>query len=211
MGEPVGDDYFGNHANKLRFPWSLYHRPIVRAVARAIEDAPGDRVLNVGSGPFLELDQLPPGREYVASDVDARAIEEAVRVHGPRLADAVVTEVGADLPFDDGEMDVVFACDVIEHVLDVAGFLAKLRRVLRPGGSLFLTTPNYGLSTLPLIEATALEWTARRQGFSRRHIHPSKMNRRRLRRALSEADFEGIGVRRISLGWVLFAESTRPR
>ena len=211
MGEPASGDYFSNHANKLRFPWSLYHQPIVCCIAAAIDAAPGGRVLNVGSGPFLELERLPEGREYVACDVDERAVEEARRIHGDRLADAVVIQAGAELPFDDGEMDVVFACDVIEHVHDVSGFLLGLRRVLRPGGALFLTTPNYGLSTLPLIEATALEWTARRQGFSRRHIHPSKMSRRSLQAALRRADLDGIRVRRISLGWVLFAKSLRPR
>ncbi|MFI5302378.1 MAG: hypothetical protein ACHREM_30155, partial [Polyangiales bacterium] len=35
--------------------------------------------------------------------------------------------------------------------------------------------------TLPLLESTALEWVARRKGFSRAHIHPTRFDRERLR------------------------------
>ena len=38
--------------------------------------------------------------------------------------------------------DVVHASHLIEHLNDPAGFLSELRGLLRPGGLLFLTTPN---------------------------------------------------------------------
>ena len=69
-------DYFSNHRLKLRFPWRLYHGPIVDARDRAVREAPGPSVLNVGSGPFFELDRLSgEGRRFTICDVDSRAIE----------------------------------------------------------------------------------------------------------------------------------------
>ena len=39
-----------------------------------------------------------------------------------------------DLPFDDGQFDVVFSSAVLEHLADPVAALKSLRRVLKPGG-----------------------------------------------------------------------------
>ncbi len=204
-------EYFANHANKLRFPWRLYHRPIVDHLARAIAEAAPERVLNVGSGPFLELPELPSTPRYVACDIDPRAVQAAADRFGHRLEDAVLAELGRPLPFEAHAFDLVFACDVVEHVEEPVGWLRDLRRVLRPGGRLLLSTPNYGkTSTLSLIEKTVLEVVARRQGFSRKHIHPTPMTRRRLTDCLTDAGYDDIRIRPISLRWVLFSNAGNP-
>lgn len=47
------------------------------------------------------------------------------------------------LPFADGHFDVVLFCEVIEHLLsDPVAALIEIKRVLRQGGTLILTTPN---------------------------------------------------------------------
>jgi SAM-dependent methyltransferase len=47
------------------------------------------------------------------------------------------------LPLADESMDVVLFCEVIEHLLeDPMRALLELRRVLRPGGRMIITTPN---------------------------------------------------------------------
>lgn len=46
-------------------------------------------------------------------------------------------------PFEDGDFDVVFFCEILEHLLnDPQAVLLEIKRVLRPGGHLILTTPN---------------------------------------------------------------------
>jgi SAM-dependent methyltransferase len=46
-------------------------------------------------------------------------------------------------PFSDMEFDVVFFCEILEHLLhDALVALREIRRVLKPGGALVLTTPN---------------------------------------------------------------------
>ncbi len=48
----------------------------------------------------------------------------------------------AALPFAAGAFDVVASLQVVEHLWDQPGFLAGCARVLRPAGTLLLTTPN---------------------------------------------------------------------
>lgn len=46
------------------------------------------------------------------------------------------------LPFKDGSFDVVHCSQVIEHVVNPDAIFEEARRILRPGGILFVTTPN---------------------------------------------------------------------
>lgn len=46
------------------------------------------------------------------------------------------------LPFPDAGFDLIFAGEVIEHLIDTDGFISELSRCLVSGGHLLLTTPN---------------------------------------------------------------------
>jgi len=99
--------------------------------------------------------------------------------------------------------------DVVEHVIDPVPWLREALRVLKPGGLLFLTTPNYASRSLRVIEDSVLELIARGQGFNRRHLHPSKLNAHSLTDVLQRAGASETKVRSISLGWVLAAYARR--
>jgi 2-polyprenyl-3-methyl-5-hydroxy-6-metoxy-1,4-benzoquinol methylase len=47
---------------------------------------------------------------------------------------------GEALPFEDGSFDLVYCCDVIEHVADPGRLVAESARVLRPGGTYLFDT-----------------------------------------------------------------------
>ncbi len=48
-------------------------------------------------------------------------------------------------PYADGGFDVVLCCEILEHLaLDPMALMAEMNRVLKPGGTLLLTTPNLG-------------------------------------------------------------------
>ena len=85
---------------------------------------------------------------------------------------------GAPLPFDEDAFDVVWAGEVLEHVADVVGLLAELRRVLRWGGRLVVTTPWHGR----LVVATDAH-------FDPRADHLRFFSARTLRGVLADAGF----------------------
>ena len=71
-------------------------------------------------------------------DLSMQALETA-RTRG---VDVVLADADEQLPFRDHSFDVVFAGELIEHVLDVGLLLKEVKRVIRPDGEIVLTTPN---------------------------------------------------------------------
>ncbi|MEU7477635.1 class I SAM-dependent methyltransferase [Lentzea sp. NPDC042327] len=78
-------------------------------------------------------------RRVVALDYDELTSRHVARTY-PRLD--VLRGNLATLPLRTGSVDVVANLQVIEHLWDQEQFLAECRRVLRPGGTLIVTTPN---------------------------------------------------------------------
>lgn len=93
-----------------------------------------DRLLDLGCGttPFRDLYE-PYATASLNMDV---AHADCAIDH--RVA---LTRHASQLPFADGEFDVVLCAEVLEQVAEPAAFLAEVRRVLKPGGWLVLTTP----------------------------------------------------------------------
>ena len=101
----------------------------------------GDRVLDLGCGDGAFAAALvQAGAAVTGVDVAAEAVRRA-RERAPQAAIEQVPE-GDALPLDEDAFDVVWAGEVLEHVADVVGLLADVRRVLRWGGTLLVTTPN---------------------------------------------------------------------
>lgn len=103
----------------------------------------GDRVLDVGCGEGLLASELArAGAHVVGIDVAEEPLRRA-RARHPELDLRLVDGEGPwGLP--DAGFDVVWAGEVIEHVADTAAWLSEVRRVLRPGGRLLLSTPAHG-------------------------------------------------------------------
>jgi len=191
---------------KLRFPWRLYHAPIVSALQKVVTSSPGTDLLNIGSGPFFELEQLASAdRRFTVCDIDSRAVALAKQRYGGRLAGADVLEPAGPLPYADHSFDAVVSMDVIEHVADPLPWVREALRVLRPNGLLFLTTPNYGSRSLRLLENTALEAVARLQNFTRKHMHPTKLDQAGLAAVLRDAGVRRLSIQPIAFSWVLSA------
>jgi ubiquinone/menaquinone biosynthesis C-methylase UbiE len=116
-----------------------------------------------GDGRFLAaLDAELP--ERVAGVDIAATIVETARARMPR-ADLRQANIEA-LPFADGEFDLVLCSQVIEHVLDAPAAIRELRRVLRPGGRLVISTDNERNRVSQALNAprTALVGALRLQG-----------------------------------------------
>ncbi len=100
----------------------------------------GGRVLDAGCGRslFTEIRSRWPF-EVVAADVDFDLLS-ARRAEHPEVR--WVLAGAAPLAFRDRSFDALFAGELVEHLADPRPAFAEFRRVLRPGGTLILTTPN---------------------------------------------------------------------
>ena len=163
-------------------------------------------MLVVGCG----LEPQVPGAsqaQYYGVDVDRSAIE-LCRARHPELAYRLAVcpgpyELPASSPFD-RPFDGVVAKEVIEHLQEPERWARLLAERVAVGGQLLLTTPNYGrFSTLALLERTVLEWVARRDGYSRREIHPSRFDRRRLAALRLGTGLSLVEVATTRSGWAL--------
>lgn len=128
-------------ANLRSGPQMLMYRSLARKIARR---DPG-RVLDWGCG-WGQVTALL--RE---AGVDTVAYDYREGLDGPTVAPLepfpeIEAHLGSDpvvLPFEDGSFDLVLSCGVLEHVEDPDGNLDEIRRVLRPGGTFYVTNlPN---------------------------------------------------------------------
>jgi SAM-dependent methyltransferase len=117
-----------------------------------------------------ELKRLPPGArtvvhggaagswyfewfsEFYPTPVERHIGVEAYASRPPELGDEVEwleRSLGDLSPVDDGEADLVFAGQVIEHLWpdEITGFLLESHRVLRPAGTLAMDSPNRRVTT----------------------------------------------------------------
>lgn len=101
-----------------------------------------NRILDVGCGcGFFVETALGAGWDAYGTEV-SRSAERYFRARGLPADQIFVGEVGV-AGFEEGSFDVVTMFEVIEHLRDPAGTLAAIRCVLREGGVLYLTTPNF--------------------------------------------------------------------
>ena len=99
----------------------------------------GMSVLDCGCGPgpiTLGLAEIvSPGR-VVGIDIESTMIDQATQLASESNAGNVEFRVADiyDLPFEDGEFDVVFSSAVAEHLSDPVRAFREIQRVTRPGG-----------------------------------------------------------------------------
>jgi SAM-dependent methyltransferase len=164
--------------------------------------SPGEAALDLGCGDGEFTAALAAaGARAVGADVSQEALRRAARRH-PELDLRLVTEAGP-LPLEDGQMDVVWAGDVIEHVVDTSAWLSEVRRVLRPGGRVLITTPYHGrAATL----AIAVRPGAFERRFDPRSDHLRFYTSASLRDLLVDFRFEDIAIHPVG-GWPGFRRS----
>lgn len=103
----------------------------------------GDRALDIGCGDGQFSGLLADAAMTVTGADVAEAALARARARHPGLRFVRVPFDG-ELPFEDGDFELVWASEVIEHVADTARWLSEIRRVLAPRGRLLLTTPSHG-------------------------------------------------------------------
>jgi 2-polyprenyl-3-methyl-5-hydroxy-6-metoxy-1,4-benzoquinol methylase len=172
---------------KLRLAFLLDH-------ARSAQNplgAPG-RALDVGCGEgYFAAELARAGLHVIAVDVAEEPLRRARKNHADLELRLVPVE--GPWPLADASFDIVWAGETIEHVADTAGWLSEVRRVLRPRGSLLLSTPAHERLAMLALAVSHRRFDAH---FDPRSDHLRFYTSRTLARLLEDFGFEDIHVRR---------------
>lgn len=113
--------------------WDHQHH-VLRGLRQAIDRSlpklslpAGGQVVDLGCG----------SRPYEAMFIERHCVYIACDLDGPCDVRLVP---GQPVPLPSNEADTVVSFQVLEHVWDVKGYLAEARRLLKPGGTLLLST-----------------------------------------------------------------------
>jgi SAM-dependent methyltransferase len=140
------------HAHRRDF--DAYLRRVARAIAaekaasyNLLEPSPGQRLLDVGCGNGEDVRALA-GRVastgYVVGIDHSRTMIDHARVGGvPTGVDFRVADAH-QLPFADASFDGARVERTLQHVAQPVGVLAEMARVVRPGGILVASEPDWG-------------------------------------------------------------------
>lgn len=102
----------------------------------AYVDLAGASLLDVGGGPGHFADAFTAaGARYIALDADAGELRLHGRAPGPRT----LLGSGMALPFRTGALDIAFSSNVLEHVDRPWTMADEMVRVVRPGGTVFIS------------------------------------------------------------------------
>ena len=99
------------------------------------------RILDVGCGrAWVARELCPKNYEVVSMDISLDNTTKAIEKYRFENHSAVVADVYS-LPFNKNVFDYIIASEIIEHVVDPATFVKNLIHILKPGGTLIVTTP----------------------------------------------------------------------
>ena len=168
----------------------VVYRQDARQIARLLPQAGAVLDIGCGSGAaLLELQKLGNWRLH-GLEIDPGAAEMA-RQAGLDVRTGTLD----DVQYPSDQFDLIRLGHVIEHVIDPNDALAKIYRMLKPGGILFGETPNTDCLDFKLFQ--------RYWGALHMPRHITLFNDQNLLWALNRAGFEDVkfGWHQRSVGW----------
>jgi 2-polyprenyl-6-hydroxyphenyl methylase/3-demethylubiquinone-9 3-methyltransferase len=139
-------------------PWRVpYFR---RILAQLQIDPRGKRALDVGCGGGVLAEEFATmGFAVTGIDPSSKSLAVA-RAHAATngLRIDYRTGYGDALPFEDETFDVVYCCDVLEHIHEWDAVIGEMTRVLRRNGVLFFDTINRTVFSQVFVIKLAQEW-----------------------------------------------------
>ena len=109
----------------------------------ALEDSSKSRIMDIGCAEgYLSAALKKPSNYVVGLDISEKNINEAKKV----LDQAIVFDIESeDWPNDfiENKFDLIVCAEVIEHLFDQDGAIAKISKILKPDGRLIISSPNF--------------------------------------------------------------------
>lgn len=97
--------------------------------------------LGCGTGYGSTILAQAGAKKVIALDISAEAIAYAKKHFADKRIDYVISRA-EKTGLEDNFADIVVSFETIEHLKEPAQFVAEALRILKPGGSLILSTPN---------------------------------------------------------------------
>jgi len=151
-------------------PWRVPY--FIRALRAAGIDPRGLRALDVGcGGGLLAEEAVAMGFDVTGIDPSVRSLDVA-RAHATQNQLRIDYRLGAGdaLPFSGATFDVVFCCDVLEHIANWDDVIGEIARVLRPGGILLYDTINRTFASKIRSIKIAQDWKWTRYAPPNTHV-----------------------------------------
>lgn len=165
-------------ANKRRYLFNL--------VDRHLGSIDGKRILDIGCGTGCLLREMIDLKKADAYGVDFS--EEARRFCEINGLEKIFLSPAENLPFGDGQFDLVVSLDVIEHIQDDIQVFKESHRTLRKGG--------IGIFSVPALKFL---WSDRDD----RLMHKRRYSKSELESKIKEAGFELLESRYVNFSLLL--------
>ncbi|EPG76324.1 putative methionine biosynthesis protein MetW [Leptospira fainei serovar Hurstbridge str. BUT 6] len=123
--------------------WDLAHREIYQDFIEKFLSSPKGNILDVGCGLgfFIKMvNNNRPGWEAVGYEISNQAIKFAKEKNGLKNVHSGIVQT-SNLPKE--KFDIITLWDVIEHIPRPHALITYLFTLLKPGGFLFIQTPNF--------------------------------------------------------------------
>jgi 2-polyprenyl-6-hydroxyphenyl methylase/3-demethylubiquinone-9 3-methyltransferase len=194
------EDGFLNLLQTTLNPWRVPY--FKRILGKLQIDPLSSRALDVGCGGGLLTEELASmGFTVTGIDPSARSLEIA-RAHAAQLSLPIDYRqgYGHDIPFENESFEVVFCCDVLEHVTDWDGVIRDISRVLQRGGVFMYDTINRTFASKLRSILIAQKWKWTRYAPPDTHvwemfITPDEMAESFARHGLVQKDITGTAAK----------------
>lgn len=199
-------EYYGHYYYEENLAFSPITEKRFRELLESFESyRETGRILDVGcgSGHFLKV-----------------AIEGGWNAHGTEIAQGAFEQLSKlgiksfcgtleSANYETGFFDVVYCSEVIEHLLEPMRLLRESARIIRPGGVLYLTTPNFNSLSRKLLGSrwraiskehicyftpASLSRAIRQSGFGKIEVETRNIDPHEIKKAFGRSSSEGTRV-----------------